>query len=64
LLDTYNPWNVKTHIICTIGPATNNKQVMTELLEEGMRVVRCNFSHGDYDVRIPGNPNQHKQLTL
>jgi len=22
---------------------------MIELLEEGMRVVRCNFSHGDYD---------------
>lgn len=45
----YNPWAVKTHVICTIGPATNNKQVITELLEEGMRVVRCNFSHGDYD---------------
>eukprot|EP01087_Luapelamoeba_hula_P005115 TRINITY_DN151_c1_g1_i1.p1 TRINITY_DN151_c1_g1~~TRINITY_DN151_c1_g1_i1.p1 ORF type:complete len:502 (-),score=76.22 TRINITY_DN151_c1_g1_i1:60-1565(-) len=48
----HNPTSVKTHIICTIGPATNNQQVLRELLLEGMRVVRCNFSHGDYDYHM------------
>jgi len=45
----YNPNVVKTHVICTIGPSTNNQKVLQELLEEGMRIARCNFSHGDYE---------------
>lgn len=42
--------NRKTSIICTIGPATNSKEKMVELMDAGMNIVRMNFSHGDYDV--------------
>jgi pyruvate kinase len=39
----------KTKIICTLGPASENKAVMTELVKAGMNVARFNFSHGDYE---------------
>ncbi len=38
----------KAKIICTIGPASNNRTVIGELVRAGMDVARLNFSHGDY----------------
>lgn len=38
----------KTKIVCTIGPATENIEPMTKLVEAGMNVMRLNFSHGDF----------------
>ncbi|CDS06277.1 hypothetical protein LRAMOSA08805 [Lichtheimia ramosa] len=38
----------KTSIICTIGPKTNSKEKLIELMDAGMNIVRMNFSHGDY----------------
>ena len=40
--------NRKTKIICTIGPASESKEMMTKLVENGMNIIRLNFSHGDY----------------
>lgn len=40
----------KTKIICTVGPATDDEAVMTEMMRSGMNVARFNFSHGDYDT--------------
>lgn len=39
----------RTRIICTMGPATDNKEVLVKLIETGMDVARFNFSHGLYD---------------
>jgi len=39
----------KTKIVCTIGPASESKEMLTKLVEAGMNVMRLNFSHGDYD---------------
>ncbi|QZY55026.1 pyruvate kinase [Crassaminicella profunda] len=39
----------KTKIVCTIGPASEQKEILTELIENGMNVTRLNFSHGDHD---------------
>ncbi|KRH95303.1 pyruvate kinase [Pseudoloma neurophilia] len=36
----------KTKIICTIGPASENK--LQDLVDMGMKVARLNFSHGDH----------------
>ena len=38
----------KTKIVCTLGPATDNKEVLKELMLNGMNVARINFSHGNY----------------
>jgi pyruvate kinase len=38
----------KTKIVCTIGPASNTRDVMERLLLAGMDVARLNFSHGDF----------------
>ena len=41
----------KTKIICTLGPATDNDQVLADMIKAGMDVARFNFSHGDYDAQ-------------
>lgn len=40
----------KTKIICTIGPASCEKDVLRELMKSGMDVARFNFSHGEYET--------------
>lgn len=39
----------KTKIVCTIGPASENVEQLTELMNSGMNVARLNFSHGDFE---------------
>lgn len=39
----------KTKIICTLGPSTDNEEVLRALIDSGMDVARLNFSHGTYD---------------
>ena len=38
----------KTKIICTLGPATDTEEIITQMCNAGMNVARLNFSHGDY----------------
>lgn len=39
----------KTKIVCTMGPNTNNRDLMKKLMQNGMDVARFNFSHGDHE---------------
>ncbi|MFM2484747.1 pyruvate kinase PykF [Celerinatantimonas yamalensis] len=39
----------KTKIVCTIGPKSESKEKLTQLVKAGMNVMRLNFSHGDYE---------------
>ena len=39
----------KTKIICTIGPTSDECEVMRQLIRNGMDVARFNFSHGSHE---------------
>jgi len=41
----------KTKIICSIGPASCNYDVMREMVLAGMNVARINFSHATIEER-------------
>ncbi len=38
----------KIKIVCTIGPSSQNKDLLFEMVRRGMNVARLNFSHGDH----------------
>src|SRR5258706_10018996 len=39
----------RTKIVCTIGPASETKEALEQLILAGMDVARLNFSHGNLD---------------
>lgn len=39
----------KTKVVCTMGPNTNDRELMKSLILNGMDVARFNFSHGDHE---------------
>ena len=42
----------KTKIVCTIGPSSDNEEMMYKLFQAGMNVVRTNFSHGTHEEQL------------
>lgn len=51
----------KTKIICTMGPNTNDRELLKQLVENGMDIARFNFSHGDYEEQL-GRVNLLKSI--
>ena len=39
----------KTKIICTMGPATDDISLLTQMMRSGMDLARFNFSHGSHE---------------
>ena len=39
----------KTKIICTVGPACEDRQILKNMMLAGMNASRLNFSHGNHD---------------
>ena len=39
----------KTKMVCTIGPASEPREILESLIDAGMNVMRLNFSHGDFE---------------
>ena len=39
----------KTKIVCTMGPNSNDENVMRSLVKGGMDIARFNFSHGNHE---------------
>jgi pyruvate kinase len=42
----------KTKIVATLGPASSDKKVLTELIKQGVDVCRLNFSHGSHEDHL------------
>ena len=40
----------KTKIIATLGPASNNFDMIVRLINTGVDVFRLNFSHGSHEI--------------
>ena len=51
----------KTKVVCTMGPNTNDRELMKQLMLNGMDVARFNFSHGDHEEQ-KGRMDLLKQL--
>ncbi|MCI6006095.1 MAG: pyruvate kinase [Blautia sp.] len=57
----------KTKIICTIGPASDNEETLTQMCKAGMNIARLNFSHGtheEHQVKIDLIKKVRKKLNL
>ncbi len=57
----------KTKIVCTLGPATDDFELLSKVCSSGMNVARFNFSHGDYEQqekRIDLFKSVREQLNL
>lgn len=47
----------RTKIVCTMGPSTDDPEILGKIIDSGMDVARFNFSHGTY-------PEQKKRMDL
>ena len=44
------PNQKRTKIVATLGPAVSSREIMKNMILEGVNVFRINFSHANYDI--------------
>ena len=42
----------KTKIICTLGPAVDDDNILKEMILNGLDCARLNFSHGTHEEQV------------
>lgn len=40
---------IKTKIVCSMGPTTENDEILKKIIQNGMNIARFNFSHGNHE---------------
>jgi pyruvate kinase len=51
--DVSDPLSIRTKVVCTLGPSTDSKERVDQLIQNGMNVARLNFSHAGSDYSYP-----------
>lgn len=46
----HNQPSKRAKIVATVGPASQSKEVLTQLIKAGVNVFRLNFSHGEHET--------------
>ena len=57
----------KTNMVCTLGPASDSKEILTKMIQGGLNVARLNFSHGSHEEhagRIQRIKEVRKELNI
>ena len=57
----------KTKMVCTLGPASDSKEILTKMIQGGLNVARLNFSHGSHEEhagRIQRIKEVRKELNI
>ncbi|KAJ1550803.1 hypothetical protein HK096_004912 [Nowakowskiella sp. JEL0078] len=54
---------IKSKIICTIGPRTQSVEALGHLIESGLNVARMNFSHGTHEYHAKTIANLREYLS-
>ncbi|MFL1073561.1 pyruvate kinase, partial [Mycoplasmopsis synoviae] len=45
----YKETDKRTKLVATIGPSSDNYEMLKKLVQAGVTCVRANFSHGSYE---------------
>ena len=61
----------RAKIIATLGPSSENEEILRKLILEGLDIVRLNFSHGNHETHLKSielirklSKELHKPITI
>merc|ERR1719163_334530 len=62
IFETLDVSTRKSKVICTLGPACWDVDMLVKMLDAGMNIARLNFSHGDHKGHAQSLDNLREAL--
>jgi pyruvate kinase len=62
IFESLDPSQRKTKVVCTLGPACWDVDMLVKMIDAGMNVARLNFSHGDHKTHGQSLENLQEAL--